>query len=528
MDRPALLSALAQLRSDCFFMLFAGYDLHDLYVYICNRMRWIVKIALAFWLVTLGFGCKKDKLNTDPDAKLRFSRDSVLFDTVFTTVGSATQRVRVKNTSKQTLRISSIYLEKGNASQFIVNVDGASGRSFTDIEIAADDSIYIFIQVFIDPNNANSPMVVTDALKFVVNGNVQSLPLEAWGQDAYYHHPSKSIKFRDGGYLPYSLCDEVTAAFTMNGNEVVWNNDKPHVIYGYCVVDSAQKLKIPAGTRIYLNPKATMWVYRYGQIQVLGQKGNEVIFQNVRREQDYLDRPGEWDRIWINEGSINNKIDYAIIKNGFIGVQAELFGNDGSVPHHLQITNTKIQNMSMWGFYGLAFSVTGGNNVISNCQEHCVNLTLGGYYEFLQCTFSNFWAKETAREKPTINVNNYNDAQEIPMYTYFGNCIIDGKMSNELNIDLKTALTPTLIFSNSWIKTNSDVTDANRFVNIRKDNTSLNYKDPTTYDFRTDNENRHKGFVHADASADAALFPKDIEGTTRNTASVTAGAYESQ
>lgn len=509
------------------FFIGQQYFLHCLYVYLCMTMKCAHKLLPFCWLLVFAFSCKKDKISSDAGVKVSFSQDSVLFDTVFTTIGSSTQNIRVRNTSKQRIRISSIYLESGNSSPFVINVDGISARAFSDIEIPANDSIYVFIQVNVNPTNSNSPLVINDGLKFVVNGNVQTLPLQAWGQDAYYHRANKSLKFRQGGFLPYSLCNEVPEAFTTSAGEIIWKNDKPHVIYGYCVVDSAQKLRIPAGTKVYLTPRSSLWVYRYGQLQVTGQKGNEVVFQNVRRETDYLDRPGEWDRIWINEGSLNNKIDYAIIKNGFIGVQAELLGTDGSVPRHLHITNTKIQNMSMWGFYGYAFSVTGGNNVFSNCLEHSVNIVMGGYYEFVQCTFANFWSKEKTREKTTLNVNNYNDLQEIPLYAYFGNCIIDGKRPNELTIDLKTTTTPTLVFSNSWLKTDLEVSDASRFINVKKDNTSLAYKDIEKYDFRPDAEQRIKGFVHPKASTAAALFPKDLEETPRNTTSVTAGAFES-
>lgn len=484
------------------------------------------------------FSCKKDKLNTDSGAKVYFSKDSVFFDTVFTSIGSSTRNIRVRNTSKQRIKISSIYLLGGTNSPYVLNVDGTSGKSFSDVEIAADDSIYVFIQVNINPNNANSPLIVADAIHFIVNGKQQVVNLEAWGQDAYYHRPTRSINFRDGNYLPYSLCDEVKRA-VVDSNElvnIVWKNDKPHVIYGYCVVDEGQKLKIQAGTRIYLNSRASLWVYQDGELQVLGQKGNEVIFQGARRERtlsgtlsgidlDYNAEPGQWDRIWINEGSVNNRIDYAIIKNGYIGIQAELFSLNDSVPRGLEVTNTRIENMSLWGLYTFAFNVRGANNVISNCKEHCVNIAMGGFYSFRHCTFSNFWSKD-ARDKPTVNINNYSETQEIPLYCNFGNCIIDGKLTNELNLDVKTAETPTVVFSNNWIKTDSDLSDANRFINVRKGSTSLKYKDTEKYNFEPDNENEMRGFVHPKATSDALLVPTDIKGTARNTTSVTAGAYE--
>lgn len=498
----------------------------------------IVILFTALFVVFNFFSCKKNKLTTDSGAKVSFSQDSILFDTVFTTIGSSTRNFRIRNKNNSRINISSIVLQGGTASAFKINVDGSPGTSFTDVEIAANDSIYVFVQVKVNPTNSNSPLIVSDVLRFVVNGNEQIVQLEAWGQDAYYHYPTDAIKFRDGSYLPYSLCDNNVASFTQVGYEIVWKKDKPHVIYGYCVVDSLQKLKIQAGTKIYLNYRASLWVFKDGQIQVLGQKSNEVIFQGARREKtltgtlsgidvDFTDEPGLWDRIWINEGSENNIIDYAIIKNGFIGIQAEIFGNTIGVPGKLTITNTKIQNMSKWGLYCLAYKVVGSNNVISNCQEHSLNLTLGGAYSFIHCTFANFWSKDKPRELATINVNNYTETQVIPINAYFGNCIIDGKLTNEMNLDIKSTATPTVVFSNSWIKTNANTSDANQFINIKKASTSLKYKDTEKYDFEPDNETLHKGFVHPKASTDAALVPTDIMGISRNTSSITAGAYES-
>lgn len=490
-------------------------------------MKNIIKISVLFILSFLVFdftSCKKDKLITDSGAKLQFSQDSVLFDTVFTTIGSSTKNIRVRNKNNQRIKISSIQLQGGTASPFIINVDGSPGKSFTDIEIAANDSMYIFIQVNVNPTNTNSPLIISDALLFSVNGNQQTVQLEAWGQDAYYHRPTDAIKFKDGTYLPYSLVS------TSNNTTVVWNNDKPHVIYGYLVVDSTQKLIINAGVRVYLNNKAALWVYSYGELKVLGQKGNEVIFTGARREKDFADEPGQWDRIWINEGSVNNEINYAIIKNGYIGVQAELFGTNFNAPRRLKITNTKIQNMSLWGFYGYAYNVYGGNNVFSNCQEHSLNLLMGGKYTFLHCTFANFWTGEKARDKPTININNYSSLQVLPLDSaYFGNCIVDGKLSNEIKLDLDysdTNFPPSFVFNNCWLKTTNATTNATNYVNIRTGATSIDFTDVSKYNFQAPNDTRIRGFVHPDATTTAAKFPFDLNAVSRNTASVTVGAYE--
>jgi hypothetical protein len=501
----------------------------------------IISFCLLAFLVSQLSSCKKDKIITDSSAKVEFSQDSVLFDTVFTTIGSATQNIRVRNKNDKKIKISSIQLQGGNSSQFIVNVDGAKGTSFSDIEIAAHDSMYIFIQVNVNPTNINSPLIISDALNFTVNGNQQKLILEAWGQDAYYHRPDSAIKFKDGSYFPYSTADAVPNSYNLVGSEFVWKNDKPHVIYGYLVVDEGQKLKIKDGTQVYLNYKAGIWVYAGGQIQVLGKKDREVVFQGARREKDFADDPGQWDRIWINEGSNNNIIDYSIIKNGYIGLQCEYLGEDSTYRSkgQLSLTNTKIQNMSMWGLYCVYYKVFGFNNVISNCQEYSLNILLGGAYHFAQCTFANYWSKDKTRDKTTIRVNNYNEQQTLPLNFHLGNCIVDGKLDNEVSLDIKKdnslpagAISYTL--SNNWLKTNINMSDTTIFINNRKGDKSavLEYKDISIYNFEpATTEKRIINFVHPLATQEAKIAGapyQDINEKARNTVSITVGAYETQ
>ena len=514
------------------------YDYSAQYVVYLKTLKIIAHTIFVLLLIFFAFdfsSCKKDKITTDPKARVEFSQDSVLFDTVFTGIGSSTRNIRVRNKNKQRIKIASIHLRGGSTSAFILNVDGAKGTDFQNVEIAANDSIYIFIQVHINPNNANSPAIVNDALDFSVNGQTQTLVLEAWGQDAYYHMPTNAFKYKDGTYFAYSIIDTLKNSYTRNGNDFIWKNDKPHVIYGYLAVDSLQHLIIPAGTKVYLNYKAGIWVYNCGQIKVMGEKDKEVIFQGARLEKDYADEPGQWDRIWINEGSDGNVIDYAIIKNAFIGVQAELFfPNNFYGKGSLTITNTRIQNMSKWGIYGLAYKIYGGNNVVVNCQESCFNAMYGGSYKFYHCTFANYWNKDKPRDQACINLNNYTDLQVLQDTFYFGNCIIDGKLNNELNLDLKSdaSVKPVYAFNNCWIRTTLNTVNNGYYFNVRSSSTdNLLYKDTDHYNFEPDaKETRIQKFANALAEKDAAYYPFDIKMQSRYTTvasgGVTAGAYE--
>jgi hypothetical protein len=418
-------------------------------------------------------------------------------------------------------------LQNGNSSPFILNVDGSPGKQFSDIEIDANDSIYIFIQVNVNPTNSNSPIIIRDKLIFNVNGNEQNVGLEAWGQDAYYHFPTNAIQFKNG-YLPYSVISN-------NNNTIItWNNDKPHVIYGWLVVDSTQTLIINQNVKIYLHQNAGLWVYRYGTLQIHGTKGNEVTFQGDRLEPEYADTPGQWDRIWINEGSINNQIDYAIIKNGYIGIQAGLYPffdqasqsilYDFSAPKRLRLTNTIIKNVNSVGLFTEAFNVSGGNNVIVNCKEYCANLTLGGNYNFIHSTFANFWTKDT-REKPSARINNYGGGAYFNMDTcFFGNCIIDGSFSNEIDIDINTAATANYLFSNSFLRTTNNTSSTTNYLQCRV-NQSTDFINANNYDFSLGNNSSAINFTTTAAVNNSLKLTNDINGNNR-TISPDAGAYE--
>src|SRR3989304_7063497 len=105
-----------------------------------------ILFTIYYLLFTIYFSilsCKKDAIITDPSAKLEFSTDTVIFDTVFTTIGSTTHFLKVYNRNNKKIIISSIWLAGGNSSRFRMNVDGMPATYVTDIEIPKKDSLYI-------------------------------------------------------------------------------------------------------------------------------------------------------------------------------------------------------------------------------------------------------------------------------------------------------------------------------------------------------------------------------------------------
>ena len=412
--------------------------------YLCTMKLFKHIFLFSILSVFVLSSCKKDKILSDSSAKLGFSTDSVLFDTVFTQVGSTTKSFRIYNSEKQTLNISKVYLGGGTNSQFRINVDGFSGTTLSDIEILAGDSLYVFVQVTVNPFSALSPLLIKDSVIFETNGNSQHVSLTAIGRDVYLHKPNV---FPTNGLPPYSIIGDGTGTC----HHTIWTNDKPHLIFGYAVVDSCCILEMQPGTQVYLHKYAVLWVYKDGSLQVHGTYGNEVTFEGDRLEPDYKEIPGQWGKIWLMKGSINNSFDWAKIKNGSIGIQAEEPDATGTLPF-LSLKHTIIKNMTAAALYTQKAHVECSHCVFANCGQYVAALTRGGIYNFQQCTFANYWNSNPnnatggnaggSRTSPLFVLNNHyidNTNTEIvyqmDSIAYFGNCIIYGELDDEMALD---------------------------------------------------------------------------------------------
>lgn len=430
---------------------------------------------ILFFIIIVEFSCIKEKeFYENSDAKLQFSCDSIIFDTVFTTVGTVTEYLKIYNPYKKSINISSIKLAGQTTSPFRINIDGDPGNTFKNIEIPAKDSLYMFIEATIDPNDNTLPMIVTDSVVFVTNGNTQDVDLVAWGQDAYYHTPNQYIE----GLPPFSFA----------GCNTPWKNDKPHVIYGWMVVDTDSTLTIPAGTQIHLHPNGLIWVYDGGTLKIEGDKNNEVVIQGDRLEDAYKNRPGQWNRIWLSAGSVNNTINYAIIKNGNVGLHIDTLGN--STEPTLTISNTVIQNMAGAGLLAQGSYIKADNCLFYDCAMYCVALTIGGEYYFKHCTMANYWS-DNARNTPLLLLNNYyqdvfkNYHYRDLTHAEFYNCVIYGDLDNEIGFDLAEESDGNYYFSHSILRlfNNVSISDTSLYKACIKNPTSSIFRDLEESDY---------------------------------------------
>lgn len=483
--------------------------------------RLLINLSLILLVIIMLFSCRKDDFLTETEGNLNFSTDSVLFDTVFTTVGSTTQYLKVYNPHNKPIKISSIALAGGTSSNYRINIDGVSAVEVKDVELAANDSLFIFVRVTVDPNNTNTPFVVSDSIMFNTNNKWQQVKLVAWGQNAYYHTPTNH---------PYNM-----SPYSIVSGNTTWLNDKPHLVYGWVVVDSAATLNIQEGTQVHFHNNAGMWVYSDASLKVNGTKSNPVVFQGDRLEQWYQDLPGQWGRlmyngylfsmgIWLSAGSIDNEINYAVIRNGDTGIKADTVGN--STDPTLKISNTIIENMSTAGIYAQGSYIEAENLVVSNVGIHALILSIGGSYDFKHCTFGNYWNYST-RQTASVVLNNYyediNGNIQLRDLTKadFGNCIIYGNIENEILEDKNSNGVFNYKLTNCLLKTTLDISNATHFDSCIKNTDPL-----------FQNSALNKFMLQAGSPAIdvgnvniATFVPLDIMGAAR-TQSPDLGAYE--
>jgi hypothetical protein len=415
-------------------------------------------LLIIFFYLSLG-SCRKDDFNTDGNTTLNFSADEILFDTVFTSVGSVTKNLKVYNPYNQPIK-TNIRLA-GSGINFRINVNGQSGRDFRNVEIRAKDSLWIFIEVTVDPTTALLPFVIADSIIFETNGNFQDVDLRAWGQNAHFivadNFPS--------GLPSYKLLSP-----NLNAS-VTWDSTLPYVIYGYLAVDSSQTLTIEKGTHVHFYNNSGLWIYKGGTLNVNGELNGRVVFEGTRRESDFEEEPNQWDRIWLNNGATST-INYAIIKNGFIGIQCDVFPEPAAADM-LKLSNTFIRNMSGAGIFASDYTIKAWNNVITNCGNYACALMDGGGYNFNHCTIGNYWGFQQ-RSTPSLYINNYIQVSDASVSgnnldsAFFANCIIDGKADDELDYDSLSGFAFNYKFSNCLIKATQTSVTGSHYTNICK------------------------------------------------------------
>ena len=487
-------------------------------------MKVLFKTSLL--ILILLSACRKPDTYFQGTASLRFSVDTLVFDTVFTTVGSVTKRIKVFNDLEEDLQIDEIKLAGTGNTPYRLNIDGLQSDIAKDIILRSHDSLHIFVETTIDPNNTNDPLIHTDSITFLTNGNLQDVDLVAWGQDAHFYYGNSFFVFdSEDPEVPND-----TLFFYSITEATTWTNDKPHVIYGNVIVHEGGTLDILAGSQVHLHHNANIIVMESSSLKILGDVANPILIASDRLDEYYRDLPGQWGRIWLTGGSSDNHIQNATIKNGTIGLHVDTVAN--SFEPTLRLENTIVANHSSYGILAYSSRIEASNCQINDNGAHDLFLFAGGDYRFSHCTFANYGSGHQA---PSIRMSNYyedaNENEQLrPMERAdFENCIIYGRIESELGIEETENTTFNYKFNNCLMKlkeSDYELSNSTHFTNniYNEEPEFIQTMDAYEYNYELDTLSPAQN----SAAVNIALqFPYDLLGNSRlSDNSPDIGAYE--
>ena len=475
-------------------------------------------------LIILFSACRKPDTYFQGSAKLRFSVDTLVFDTVFTTVGSITKRIKVYNDLNEDIRIDEITLAKSGNSPYRLNIDGEQSDHAYDVILRSGDSLHIFVEATIDPNDTNEALIRTDSIIFTTNGKTQDVDLVAWGQDAHFYH-NRDNEYSDS--IIFDLTDDTLFYYSIK-EHTVWTNEKPHVIYGLVVVENGATLEIMAGAKVYLHHNANIiigeaWynaevIAQKSSLKILGATSNPVLIASDRLDEYYSDLAGQWGRVWLTANSKQNEIRNTTIKNGTIGLHIDTVAN--AFEPSLLLENSIIANNSSYGVLAYSSNIEASNCQISDNGTHDLYLFAGGNYRFSHCTFANY---NTSHQAPSIRMSNFYEdvnGNEIlrPMERAdFENCIIYGRIQSELGIEQTEETLFNYKFNNCLIKINEsdfDISNSAHFVSntYNEEPNFVQEMDAYEYNYELDTLSPAQ---HSATGNIALQFPYDLLGNSR-------------
>jgi len=372
----------------------------------------------AAWTLT---GCDDmNNYSVSPNHVLAFSTDTVSFDTVFTTVGSVTGYFMVYNKNDEALQIQHITLASGGTSGFRINVDGRRGDNFTDIPIWRKDSLYVAVEVTVNPNDEYQPFVLNDSVVFVTNGVVQAVTLEAYGRNAHVYRGGKTF-----------------------AKDTILTSDRPYLVYDSVKVAEGVTLTVEKGVTFYMH-KGARWFIE-GTLITNGVQDEPVTFRGDRLNDfsttiSYDNIAAQWQGIYFRSNSFDNKLNYTMVRNGIVGLRL-----DESTPDRkkLDVQNSQIRNMDGDLLWAINCNVEASNSEFSNASGYLA-LLVGGTYRFAHCTFANYMppvmiSNGAARSVQCLVLTDHiiyvqtdgsEQRRDYPLrQADFDNCIIDGSMS---------------------------------------------------------------------------------------------------
>jgi hypothetical protein len=455
-----------------------------------------------------------DQLDIPADGQPHFSKDTLRFDTVFTTVGSATAKILIYNSQSKPVTIQRLQLAGGSASPFRVNVDGAihPEHIFESVTIRGRDSLYVFVEVTVDPQQSDAPVLLRDSLVMTTSKGSKRMVMEAFGQDM--------LVLRSVTILSDTLLDATL----------------PYLVYGNLVVDTLATLRLAAGTRLFFHHNANLVVH--GHLRAEGTFEKPISMRGDRLDKIGFVTPvpyhlvaGQWGGVYLLNPKGEHLLRHVTINSGYVGIY--YVNQDKNHKPHLEISNSQIHNFLFYNLVAINGDMTVSNTVISNSGGYTVYLN-GGKHAFYHCTITNYFSssevQSVARDRaPAFMLMSL--PRSYPMETIVYNSIITGSAQNELSLASRRDSLFNADIAHSYIK-RTKPSDLQQFRSIRwsepRDTVFLSIREDLDKDlkfnFQLDSVSPARGIADLEISQ---RFPIDLNGKNRLAdGAPDAGAYE--
>lgn len=454
----------------------------------------------------------------DPSVRLRFSTDTVKFDTVITGVASSSRDVTVYNDARDGLRIAQVRLKKGAESLFRVNVDGRflAGGVGQDFEIWGKDTMCMRLFVNLPVSESDEIEATEDELIFTLESGVE-----------------QRLVLTSSGMNVDILRGEVVS------EDKVLNGRRPYQVFDSLVVEEDRTLTLPAGCTLMFHDGAELVVR--GTLLCQGTQEKPVTLRGDRTDKmfpylPYDNTPNRWGGVRIAQTSRGNRLEQTDLHSADFGIMADSTEWQSADDPILTIHNSVIHNIGGPGLTlrGTRALVTGTQ--ISNTRGDCVSVT-GGDVRFIHCTIAQFYPF-TAERGDALFMANREGEVPVPLHrAHFLNCVITGYAEDVIKGDMKEEENGEKInylFQNSLLRT-EPTDDEQRFRDIKYDlRDSLEiYADEHfqtfddhafIYDFTPDSLSAIRGLADPQW---ALLYPTDRLGRSRMAdGEPDAGAYE--
>lgn len=468
-------------------------------------------LTLATVILT---ACREEQVSADPTLSLTFSRDTLRFDTVFTTAGSSTQIVMVYNRNRHAVRIDRV---SNSTPYFRLNLDGENDPArLNNIVLNGGDSIYLFVRATVGEQHSDAPVYITDSIVFALNDHEQKLRMEVCGQDVHLvRNDNRHTRVTD-------------YHFTSN---------RPYLIFDTLTITGTTRMD--AGATLYMHSGAVL--NSMGDVRARGTLEHPIRITSDRMDRLFEHVPyrmasGQWEGWYINDTTHAARLDtinYVEIRNGNIGLY--VWSDAPDRRRQVVLSNSLIHNHALYGVVLRNTDAVVWNTQISNCASYCLFIS-GGKHQLTHNTIASYFGypyttvniHTTGREDVAavfLNLLNKDDAPtEVKMY----NCIVAGARTNNLVV-----ATPLPEHYTGELAGNYLAMDTLPFpwchdnVYAQEEDTVFRnihylYKEYKDYDFRPDSVSKARGIARPEYTSP---YPTDRLGTPR-TEPIDAGCYQ--